>query len=131
MTELVAATTADIPDLTAFLREADLTLSGLDSSSVRLWIMRDASGCLVASTGYESSDDGQHVLLRSVAVAPDHRGGGLGHEVARFAIERASEAGAERAWLFSRRSGPFWQKLGYEAADRDELASVLASTHQV
>ncbi len=36
-----------------------------------------------------------------------------------------------RAWLFSRRSGPFWQSLGFESADRDELAEALAGTHQV
>ncbi|MDT9627884.1 hypothetical protein RTF48_24940, partial [Escherichia coli] len=39
--------------------------------------------------------------------------------------------GAMRAWLFSRRSGSFWQSLGFESADRDELAEALADTHQV
>ena len=46
-------------------------------------------------------------------------------------MDAAREAGVERAWLFSRRSGPFWQKLGFMAADRDELAAALADTHQV
>lgn len=32
---------------------------------------------------------------------------------------------------FSRRSGPFWQSLGFEPADRDELAAALADTQQV
>jgi len=33
--------------------------------------------------------------------------------------------------LFSRRSGPFWQKLGFEPADLTSIADALGSTHQV
>lgn len=47
------------------------------------------------------------------------------------ALAQAARSGATRAWLFSRRSGPFWQKLGFAPADRDELARVLPQTHQV
>lgn len=36
-----------------------------------------------------------------------------------------------RAWLFSRRSGPFWQKLGFAAADRGDLEEALPDAHQV
>ena len=85
----------------------------------------------VASTGYERSDDNPHVLIRSVAVDPALRGRGKGLELARFSLDRADESGATRAWLFSRRSGPFWQKGGFVSADRNELAIALASTHQV
>jgi len=51
--------------------------------------------------------------------------------LARFALERAAQEGATTAWLFSRRSGPFWQGLGFVPVDRDELAEALADTHQV
>jgi len=121
----------DITALTAFLREVDLTLSGLDAPTVRLWIARDAGGAIVGSTGYEISDDGQHALIRSVAVSPSHRSRGSGSDLARFALARAMDEGAGRAWLFSRRSGPFWQSLGFLPSDRRELARVLADTHQV
>jgi len=86
---------------------------------------------VVGSTGFEASADGLHLLIRSVAVAPQHRGSGAGTRLARFAIGRATEAGAERAWLFSRRSGPFWQSLGFTPADRQALAAALPDTHQV
>jgi N-acetylglutamate synthase-like GNAT family acetyltransferase len=119
----------DIPALTEFLRTVDLTLSGLDSPTVRLWIERDDTGRIVGSTGYEIV--AEHVLIRSVAVDPAAHTAGAGSRLARFAFARAAEEGARRAWLFSRRSGPFWQKLGFEPADRGELALVLADTHQV
>lgn len=120
-----------VPALTAFLSEVDLTLSGLDVPSVRLWIERVELGAIVGSTGYEVSGDGQHALIRSVAVSPLNRSRGRGGELAHFALERAASEGATTAWLFSRRSGPFWQGLGFEPANRDELATALADTHQV
>jgi len=122
---------SDVEALTGFLSEVDLTLSGLDAPSVRLWIERDERGEVVGSTGYEISADGRHALIRSVAVSPSHRSRGHGSALARFALVRAAAEGATTAWLFSRRSGPFWQSLGFESADRDELVHALADTHQV
>lgn len=121
----------DVAALTTFLIEADLSLSGLDAAAVRLWIDHDADGRIVGSAGFELSPDGQHALIRSVAVGAAERDGGRGTDLARFAMARAAEAGATTAWLFSRRSGPFWQRLGFESAERDELAAALAGTHQV
>jgi N-acetylglutamate synthase-like GNAT family acetyltransferase len=121
----------DLAAVTAFLHEADLTLSGLDASTVRLWIERGDDGAIIGSTGYEISEDGGHALIRSVAVGSAHRARGRGRDLALFALARAAEEGARKAWLFSRRSGPFWQGLQFAAADRDELARVLADTHQV
>jgi N-acetylglutamate synthase-like GNAT family acetyltransferase len=122
---------ADLEALTAFLSDVDLTLSGLDAPGVRLWLERDEHGVIVGSTGYELSADGQHALIRSVAVSPSQRSRGRGGALARFALDRAADDGATRAWLFSRRSGPFWQSLEFVPADRDELARALADTHQV
>lgn len=59
------------------------------------------------------------------------RAAGLGSELARFAIDAARDAGAERAWLFSRRSGPFWQKLGFGRVHTEALAEALDDTAQV
>jgi N-acetylglutamate synthase-like GNAT family acetyltransferase len=129
--DLLPHASADPQALTAFLREVDLTLSGLDEPTVRLWTQRDADGAIVASTGYEMSADGRHVLIRSVAVSPAHRSRGRGRALARFALAAAAEEGAQTAWLFSRRSGPFWQGLGFAPAHRDDLAHALAHTHQV
>lgn len=128
---LLPVRAADVPDLARFLRDADLTVAGLDAPGLRCWIERDVDGAVVGSTGYEASDDGVHVLVRSVAVAPDRRAGGHGTRLARFALDRAAESGATTAWLFSRRSGPFWQGLGFVPADLADLAGALATTQQV
>ncbi|PPF79518.1 GNAT family N-acetyltransferase [Subtercola sp. Z020] len=92
---------------------------------------RDANGEIVGSTGFELSTDRMHVLIRSVAVAPQLRAAGAGSRLARYAMDQAHALGATRAWLFSRRSGPFWQQLGFVGADKYELAAALSETHQV
>jgi len=121
----------DVDDARALLAASDLTLSGLGEAGVHLWLARDDGGAVVATTGYEASEDGRDVLVRSVAVTPGLRGRGMGLGLASWALERAVEAGAARAWLFSRRSGPFWERAGFTPGDRDEMARRLASTHQV
>jgi N-acetylglutamate synthase-like GNAT family acetyltransferase len=122
--------TADVARVRDFLREADLTLAGLDAPAVRLWVEL-GDGQIVGSTGFELSADGRHALIRSVAVAPGRRTAGAGSRLAQHALDEARAAGAGRAWLFSRRSGPFWEKLGFTGADRDELAKLLPHAHQV
>lgn len=128
---LVRATVEDADDLRAFLGEVDLTISGLDSPDIRLWIDRDDAGRVIGTTGFELSTDGAHALIRSVAVRPELRSAGRGSELAQFALAAAAQQGARTAWLFSRRSGPFWQELGFQPADRDALAIALGNTHQV
>ena len=120
----------DVASVRKFLRRVDLTLAGLDAPGVRLWIELD-DGEIVGSTGFELSADGEHALIRSVAVAPGRRALGAGSRLAQLALDEARAAGVRRAWLFSRRSGPFWQKLDFVAADRDELAAALPDAHQV
>ncbi|MER5391624.1 GNAT family N-acetyltransferase [Saccharopolyspora sp. NPDC002686] len=128
---LVRVEDEHVAGLTAFLQDVDLTLSALDSPDVFLWIDRDGTGRITGSTGFELSADRRHALIRSVAVHPSARRAGYGSALARFALGAAAREGARSAWLFSRRSGPFWQKLGFVHANRDELAAVLPDAHQV
>ncbi|UDM14045.1 GNAT family N-acetyltransferase [Clavibacter michiganensis subsp. michiganensis] len=131
MTALAPVGPADVEALHAFLAVADLTVTGLDDPGVRLWIRRDGDGRITGSTGFELSAGGRHALIRSVAVDPALRSAGLGSTLARHALAEAAAAGAGRAWLFSRRSGPFWRGLGFQEADRDALAAALPDARQV
>jgi N-acetylglutamate synthase-like GNAT family acetyltransferase len=128
---VVRAQPDDVDEVRRFLSDADLTLAGLESRSVHIWVERDGHGSIVGTTGWEASADGRHALIRSLAVAPDRRGAGAGSRLARHALADAASHGASCAWLFSRRSGPFWRTLGFVPVDRDELAAALAGTHQV
>jgi N-acetylglutamate synthase-like GNAT family acetyltransferase len=129
MREPLRATPADAFAVKEFLQSVDLTTSGLEAGEVFLWIDLDPDGRIVACTGFEL--DGEDALIRSVAVSPSLRGAGRGSELALFALDQAAAVGATRAWLMSRRSGPFWQKLGFATADIHQLAAALFTTAQV
>lgn len=127
---LTRARRDDTALLEQMLRGADLTTSGLDASSVRLWIAWIGDDP-VGTTGYEVADGGRDALIRSVCVVDGRRGSGLGLWLAQQAMDSAALEGAEHAWLFSRRSGRFWQRLGFSPAATDDLARALSDTHQV
>jgi N-acetylglutamate synthase-like GNAT family acetyltransferase len=88
---------ADVPLVRDFLQRVDLTLAGLDAPAVRLWIELDDGGQIVGSTGLERSGDGEHALIRSVAVAPGRRTRGDGTSLARLALDEARNAAVRRA----------------------------------
>ncbi|MBU4464372.1 MAG: GNAT family N-acetyltransferase [Actinobacteria bacterium] len=100
--DLVRSRSSDVDALAGFLRDIDLTLSGLDSPTVRLWLVRDEHGGIIGSTGYELSADGQHALVRSVAVSRSLRSRGRGnalsdtHQVRLF--QQTGQLGREVAW---------------------------------
>jgi N-acetylglutamate synthase-like GNAT family acetyltransferase len=121
----------DVDELRGFLRDVDLTLASPDERAINIWVERDAVGEIVGSTGFELSNDRKHALIRSLAVAPQHRAAGAGSRLAHHAMAHAYAMGATRAWLFSRRSGPFWQQLGFTSADKHKLAAALPESHQV
>jgi N-acetylglutamate synthase-like GNAT family acetyltransferase len=123
------ATRGDAFELAEFLRSVDLTVSGIGEPELHAWVDLDVDGRIVGCTGFEL--EGDQALLRSVAVHPALRHSGRGTELARFAIRKAVESGATRAWLFSRRSGPFWENMGFGPSDVDELANALPTSHQV
>lgn len=125
---------SDSVDVTAvreFLVRVGLTFSGLGSPSVHLWLLQDATGSVRGCTGYEASRNGMDVLIRSVAVDEQLRGRGVGSTLAQFVLDEAVRRGARRAWLFSRRAGPFWQRLGFQRTDLASLTRAMADTHQV
>ncbi len=75
---------------------------------------------------------GAMFLIRSVAVSSTRCAPLAPAPASRGSPSKKHPARAHRrAWLFSRRSGPFWQKLGFGPADRSALAAVLSDTQQV
>jgi N-acetylglutamate synthase-like GNAT family acetyltransferase len=119
----------DTDSIRACLLACDLTLAGVGSAELHLSVLETRAGQTVGVTGYESA--GPHALIRSVAVAPSLRGNGLGVMLAEVAFEQAAAAGAEQLWLFSRRGGAFWQRLGFRLTPTDGLVAALPHTWQV
>ena len=61
---------------------------------------------------------GGAALLRSLAVAPERRGEGLGLRLARSAVALARARGAREVFLLTETAAGFFPRLGFEPVDR-------------
>jgi glycerol 3-phosphatase-2 len=119
---------ADGAALGRLLERSGLTASDLEER------LRDTLVCDGGSDGPAATaclqvraSDG---FLRSVAVAEQVRGHGLGLLVVAAAIARARTAKVARVWLFTETAAPFFQRLGFEPMARGELPREVLDSPQ-
>jgi GNAT superfamily N-acetyltransferase len=71
---------------------------------------------------------GANVLLRSIVVAPDRRGSGLGRQVVAGLLDEARRQGATAAWLLTTDAQGFFLRHGFEIADRATAPAAIAAS---
>jgi amino-acid N-acetyltransferase len=124
-TEIKRAEPGDVNDLMRLLEQNHLPTEGLHHHLETALIARQ-NGQLVGSAALEIYPDG--ALLRSVAVAPELQGRGLGHDLTDAAIRLAHELNAPAVYLLTTTAERFFPKFGFERIARvDVPASVQTS----
>ena len=108
----------DRDEIFRLLVENGLPLDGLDDHLSTALIARDA-GHIVGSAALEVYEDG--ALLRSVAVADERRGRGLGQDLTWRAISLAQELGVPAIYLLTTTAERFFPKFGFETIPRTEV----------
>lgn len=110
---------ADLAAVRQLLEHAGLPTSDLAQiRDLRLWVL-EADGHPLGVIALEHF--GTHALLRSLAIAHEHRNRGLGRAlVARLEHDARSE-GVTRLTLLTETAEKFFQRLGYEPIDRGTL----------
>lgn len=93
------------------------------------WIACEGTGQPIGCIGLEH-DDGAS-LLRSAAVMPAYQGMGNGIALAQTAIQCARDRGDRSVYLFSSKTGRYWEQFGFIPVSVWELAEALPSTPQV
>ncbi|HEX8938615.1 MAG TPA: arsenic resistance N-acetyltransferase ArsN2 [Candidatus Limnocylindrales bacterium] len=107
------------------LAEAGLPLEGA-LEAVREGVVLAEGRQLVGCAGLERW--GELGLLRSVAVAAERRGQGLGTALVAAAEARAAAAGIRELYLLTETAAPFFGRLGYLAVPRAELPGAVAAS---
>lgn len=95
-----------------------------------------ASDCLVAmvegrvagAVGLQIA--GRHALLRSLVVADDQRGNGLGAALVERIESLARERGVEQLFLLTTTAETFFAKRGYVNADRQSAPPAIRTTQE-
>lgn len=125
---LVPAQAADLPDIRALLQSADLPQEDLTQAHLQDFLVLRESGALVGVAGLERH--GADGLLRSVAVAPGRRGGGLGAGLVAAVEAQARTAGLRALYLLTTTAADFFARHGYRRIERREAPAPLQASRE-
>lgn len=112
------ATPRDLDDVLALLRECDLPTDGVEQHIGTFVVAREGSR-LVGCGGAEAYQFA--ALIRSVAVAADQRGNGLGRRLVRELLDRLSSRGLREFYLLTTTADGYFKRRGFKPIDRDEV----------
>jgi len=119
------STAADWPAVRDLLVRVDLPLDGAEKA-FETGLVAVEDDRLVGCAAVETFDGA--ALLRSVAVAPQRQGSGIGTSLVQAAEALARQAGADEMILLTETAEPWFQALGYERIDRATVAADVAAS---
>ena len=111
----------------ALLGGADLPTEGVAEHFDTFFVAESASE-IVGVAGLEIH--GPDALLRSVAVAPEVRGTGLGSALAERALTRARESGLGAVYLLTTTAESFFPRFGFERIGWDLVPASVQESHE-
>lgn len=114
-----AAGPGDLPAVRDLLGRTRLPADGLAAHLETVLVAR-GDGRIVGCAALELYADG--ALLRSVAVAPERQGEGLGVRLTRAALALARARGAPRVYLLTETAAGFFPRFGFRTIDRAAVA---------
>ncbi len=116
---------ADYDAIAGLLTEAGLPLDGVQEA-FRAGVVARVDHRLVGAAAVEVYGDA--ALLRSVVVAPDQRGSGVGRALIGAAEEVASEAGARTVYLLTETAADWFPRLGYTPIARSDISGPMVDS---
>ena len=110
----------DLPAVAQLLESEGLPGADLASAhQFQTWLLEE-QGSLLGVVGLERF--GHEALLRSLAVAPDHRKRGLGRQLVARLEQDADAEGIQRLVLLTETAHAFFRDLGYAVIDRRRVS---------
>jgi amino-acid N-acetyltransferase len=117
-----------LAEVAQLLSVCELPTADIAASGPAMFFGCHADSGLVGVVGLEVY--GTVALLRSLAVAPAHRKGGLGKALASFAEARAAELGVRSLYLLTTTAQEYFAQLGYSLLSRDDAPASIKATAQ-
>ncbi|HET9482028.1 MAG TPA: GNAT family N-acetyltransferase [Candidatus Polarisedimenticolia bacterium] len=114
------ARAGDLPEIRALLLRCGLPVEGAAEHVGRFFVARDAAGGVVGCSGLEVHESA--AVLRSLAVAPERRGGGLARRLIESTLSAARRAGCTDAYLLTHTVEKMAARYGFSRVPRDQVA---------
>jgi amino-acid N-acetyltransferase len=112
----------DLADVLALLEQAGLPVAGVEESFER-FVVAEHDGRIVGVAGLEVH--GSDGLLRSVAVADDWRGRGLGGALTEEILLRCSRDGLTAVYLLTETAASFFPRYGFVRIERESASDAV------
>ena len=123
-----AARASDVGDIKKLLVASGLPVEGVDDHWKTFVVARDRSGAVIGCGGSEPYDTA--ALIRSIAVAADHRSHGLGRRIVRQLIDRLASRGVRDFFLLTTTAEEYFRKRGFTKIDRDDVNPQLLASRE-
>ncbi|HUR60766.1 MAG TPA: GNAT family N-acetyltransferase [Candidatus Thermoplasmatota archaeon] len=118
---------AEVPAVRALLEAAGLPLEGLDKVA-SLWVAT-VGGQVAGAVAFERH--GNLGLLRSLVVAPQHRGAGLGKRLLVRCVRSMQGAGVTDAYALTTTIAPWLAREGWARRERAGLPRALSASPEL
>jgi UDP-N-acetylmuramate: L-alanyl-gamma-D-glutamyl-meso-diaminopimelate ligase len=123
------ASPADTEKARELLARVKLPTDGVPDDLSELWVLKDQDGTIIGCVALEIY--GETALLRSLAVAPERRGEGLGWMLAEMAQIRVRQRGLSRVCLLTEHATDFFaEKFGFKPVERAELPQEVQNSSE-
>lgn len=127
MTNLRRATSADRTLIESLLRSCGLPLPG-DAAESAFFVAEGEARAIAGCAGLERYGD--YGLLRSVAVAADARGAGLGARLTAAIIDEARRRRLRALYALTTTAEGYFPRLGFEVIGREEVAPAVRQSDE-
>ena len=127
MAELRTTAAGDLAAIRALLEQAGLPTSDLAVSTPKFIVLRE-DGHIVAAGALERF--GSSALVRSVVVAEDRRGAGLGRIIVQELEKVARAARIGRLILLTQTARQFFTQQGYRVIERSEAPQDMQGSEE-
>jgi amino-acid N-acetyltransferase len=124
---IAPATADDVERIRQLLVASNLPTAGLDDHWRTFLVARDGDD-VVGCGGAEAYQFA--ALIRSVAVAPQHRSKGLGRRLVRQLLDRLASRGLREFYLLTTTAEDYFRRRGFKTIDRDEVHPQLLSSRE-
>lgn len=119
----------DLPALVGLLEGCGLPADDLAPASLAHFELAvDEAERIVGVAGFDRAS--ADALLRSLAVAPDWRGRGLGEQLVARREAAAQAAGVNRLFLLTTSAADYFLRLGYHEVPRADVPAEIAAHAQ-
>jgi amino-acid N-acetyltransferase len=124
---LRSATAQDANSIRALLERNGLPTADLASSGSEFVVAYEGEELIGAGA---LQPFGSTALLRSVVVAADRRGSGLGQHIVRELEQRARAAGIGELVLLTKTAAPFFARQGYRIIERNAASQAVQASEE-